>query len=106
LIALLLLTFAFELAGGIVLIMNPHSAGAAGLVSNLLVALLIIGIARAWELVGDRDTGIIASIAVLTGHDRNPDGPLPASAPPDPANTTGAGDPRPLTLTRPDDRPK
>lgn len=30
---------------------------------------LIIGIARAWELVGDRATGIIASIAVLTGHD-------------------------------------
>ena len=82
LIALLLATFAFELAGGIALILHPHSNGAAELVSNLLVALLIIGIARAWELVRDRDTSIIASIAVLTGHDRNPDGPLPASAPP------------------------
>jgi hypothetical protein len=99
LIALLLLTFAFELAGGIVLILNPHSTDAAGLVSNLLVALLIIGIARAWELVGDRDTGIIASIAVLTGHDRKPAGSLPASPPPDPAKTTRTGDPRPLTLT-------
>lgn len=71
--ALLLATFAFELAGGIILILNPHSADAAGIVSNLLVALLVIGIARTWELVGDRDTGIIASIAILTGH--NPDGP-------------------------------
>jgi hypothetical protein len=47
LIALLLLTFALELAAGIGLLLNPHSAGAAGLVSNLLVTLLIIGIARA-----------------------------------------------------------
>jgi hypothetical protein len=49
--------------------------------------LLIIGIARAWELVGDRDTGIIASIAVLSGHDRSHDGPF-AGAPPQPATTT------------------
>jgi hypothetical protein len=38
--------------------------------------LLIIGIARAWELVGDRDTGIIASIAVLSGRDPGHDGPF------------------------------
>jgi hypothetical protein len=106
LIALLLLMFAFELAGGIDLILNPHSAGAAGLVSNLLVGLLIIGIARAWELVGDRATGIIASITVLTGHDHNPM-PPPASAIPDPAAETGrAGDPRPSALTGADDRPQ
>jgi uncharacterized membrane protein len=106
LIALLLATFAFELAGGIDLILHPHSPGAAELVSNLLVALLIIGIARAWELVRDRDTSIIASIAVLTGHDRNPDGPPPASALPDPAETERAGDPGSLTLTGADGRPE
>ena len=106
LIALLLLMFAFELAGGIDLILNPHSAGATGLVSNLLVGLLIIGIARAWELVGDRATGIIASITVLTGHDHHPDAP-PASAIPDPAAETGrAGAPRPPVLTGADDRPQ
>ena len=81
LIALLLATFAFELVGGIDLLLHPRSSGAAELVSNVLVALLIIGIARAWELVGDRDTGIISSIAVLTGHDRNPDGPSSVRAP-------------------------
>ena len=93
LITLLLATFAFELAGGIVLILHPHSNGAAELVSNLLVALLIIGIVRAWELVGDRATGIISSIAVLTGHDHNTNGPPPASALPDPADTERADDP-------------
>jgi hypothetical protein len=40
-VALLLLTFAFELAGGIDLILNPHSTGAAELIGNLLVGLLI-----------------------------------------------------------------
>ncbi len=90
LIAILLATFASELTGGIVLILNPHSSGAAGLVSNLLVALLIIGILRAWELIGDRDTSIIASIAVLTGHDRNSDGPSAGRAPrPGPDRTSG-----------------
>jgi hypothetical protein len=82
LVAALLVTFAFELAGGIDLLLNPYSSGAAQLVSNLLVVLLIIGIARAWELVGDRDTGIISSIAILTGHDHQPDGGSSAGAPP------------------------
>jgi len=81
LLALLLLAFAAELAGGIALIVNPRSAGASGLVGNVLVALLIIGIARAWELVGDRGAGAIASIAVLTGHDHNADeGSMPTVA--------------------------
>jgi hypothetical protein len=69
LLAFLLVTFAFELAAGIDLIVNPRSTGAAELLSNLLIVLLLIGVARAWELVGDRDTRAIASIAVLTGHD-------------------------------------
>jgi hypothetical protein len=47
------------------------------------------------KLVGDRDTGIISSIAVLTGHDRNPDGPLPASVPPEPAETNQLATPGP-----------
>ncbi len=68
LIVLLLLTFGFEFLGGIELIMNPSSTGALKLVSNLLVVSLIIGIARAWELVNDRETGIVSSLAVLTGH--------------------------------------
>jgi len=82
LLALLLATFGFELGGGIDLLLNPGDIGAVGLVSYLLVASLIVGIARAWELVGDRETGIVASIAVLTGHDPSqgggPSGPSAA----------------------------
>jgi hypothetical protein len=75
LIVLLLATFGFELAGGVDLIQNPRSVGGLQLVGNLLAGLLLIGIARAWELVGDRDTGIITSIAVLAGHEPDPDDP-------------------------------
>jgi hypothetical protein len=71
LIMLLLAAFGVEFVAGVELISSPASSGAAELLGNVLVALLIIGVARAWELVGDRDTGIIASVAVLTGHDRD-----------------------------------
>lgn len=79
LIVVLLLVFGFELAGGIDLIVNSHLTGPVQLISNVLVASLLIGVARAWELVGDRDTGIVASIAVLTRH--APSVPDPAEAP-------------------------
>jgi hypothetical protein len=68
LIGLLLLIFGTELVAGIALIANPGQSTAVSVLGNALVASLLVGIARAWELVGDRDTGIIASIAVLTGH--------------------------------------
>ncbi len=61
------------------------------MVGNLLVALLIIGIVRAWELVADRPTGIISSIAVLAGQ-------TPATM------TSFAGAlPNPATTTEPED---
>jgi hypothetical protein len=67
LILLLLVAFGFEVSGGIQLIVRPASPGGAQTVSYVLVGLVLVGIARAWELVSDRDTGILASIAVLAG---------------------------------------
>jgi hypothetical protein len=75
LIVLLLLTFGFELGGGIALIVNHHDQGALSVVSNVLVASLLVGIARAWEMVGDRDIGLISSIAVLSGRARSSGSP-------------------------------
>jgi len=68
LIALLLAIFGTELVSGIVVIANPRSSGAVQVISYALIASLIVGISRAWELIGDRDTGLAASIAVLLGH--------------------------------------
>lgn len=55
--------FAAELGGGIGLLWHPRSGSAAELRCDVLIALLLVGIARAWELVGERDTRIFASIA-------------------------------------------
>jgi hypothetical protein len=68
LIAFLLATFGFELAYGIALMGNSHRTGAVTMIGYMLIASLLIGIARAWELVGDWDTGIFSSIALLVGH--------------------------------------
>jgi hypothetical protein len=65
----LLAAFGFEIAAGIGLVTNHTGTFGPETLSNILIALLLIGIARAWELVGNRDTGILASILVLTGLD-------------------------------------
>jgi hypothetical protein len=72
--AWLLVIFAVELAGGIDLLLHPRT-GPLGLISDVLVLSLIIGIARAWELVGGRGTGIIASLTSLINYDRPKPGP-------------------------------
>lgn len=70
LIALLMATFVVELAAGFALLGNGRDTDGLDLLSNVLVASLLIGVARAWELVGARDTGIISSIAALAGRER------------------------------------
>jgi hypothetical protein len=67
LIVLLLLIFGTELVCGLAMLANPDLTGALQMISYALITSVIVGVARAWELVGDRDTGIMASIAVLTG---------------------------------------
>jgi len=67
LIALLLAIFGTELVSGIIAIAHPRSE-AVQVIAYALITSLIVGISRAWELIGDRDTGLAASIAVLLGH--------------------------------------
>ena len=68
LIVILLLAFGFELVAGIEVIHNPHRLGALDTIGYVLVASLFVGIFRAWELVGDWNTGVVSSIALLIGH--------------------------------------
>ena len=81
LIVILLLIFGTELVNGITLLASPASTDPVEIISYALVASVLVGIARAWELVGDRDTGIFASIAVLAQHDHAPRAPRPAGQP-------------------------
>jgi hypothetical protein len=67
----LLAVYIIEFLSGFMLIRHPHDQAALDTISNLLIASILVGVARAWEFVGDRDTGIWASIMVLaTGHAR------------------------------------
>ncbi len=89
LISLLLLIFGTELVSGIVVIADPGLSSAVQVIGYALVTSLMVGIARAWEFIGERNTGILASIAVLTGHTRGPDSSAApdAAAGPEPAAT-------------------
>jgi hypothetical protein len=80
LIGLLLLTFGIELVAGLLVVRSGHDTSALDVICNVLVASLIIGVARAWELVGARDTSILSSIAALAGRERTLTGPYPPPA--------------------------
>jgi hypothetical protein len=67
LIGLLLLIFGTELVAGSIVLAAPASTSALQAIGYALVTSLIVGIARAWELVGERDTGLSASIRALAG---------------------------------------
>jgi hypothetical protein len=69
LVAALLVAFCYEIGAGITLIDRPSDTSALQTLGYVLVALVLAGVARAWELVGERDTGIFASLAILTGHE-------------------------------------
>ena len=60
LILLLLAAFGVEIVAGTIAAANPHEKVPIDVIGNVLVASLLIGVARSWELVGDRDTGISA----------------------------------------------
>jgi hypothetical protein len=83
LILALLAVFITEIVYGIKLLHDMHNRAALDTIDNVLIGSLLLGIARAWEFVGDRDTGLWASIAVLaTGRQRHllsPDS-IPAEA--------------------------
>ena len=68
LVVALLLVFGFQTFNGVQLIIDSHHRGSLATIGDVLIASLLIGIGRAWELVGDWDTGIVASIGRLVGH--------------------------------------
>ena len=75
----LVLVLGFQLFAGIELILNWHRRSPLDTLGYVLIASLLIGIGRSWEMVGDRDTGIMTSIGLLFGH--HPTGVASASSP-------------------------
>jgi hypothetical protein len=68
LILLLALVFGTEIGAGIAALASPGHGVAVQLIGYAVVTALLVGIARAWELIGARNTGILTSLAVLTQH--------------------------------------
>jgi hypothetical protein len=66
LVVLLLLIFGTELVAGIILLADSGRSTPVELINYALATSLLVGVARAWELVGARDTGIIASLVILS----------------------------------------
>jgi hypothetical protein len=91
LLNLLLLIFGTELVCGIILIANSHNQTAVDVLSGALVFSLLVGIARAWELVGDRSVGIFSSIGLLTQKTPEPSGPASHPAAGDDNNREAGG---------------
>ena len=68
LVLVLLLIFGSEITAGVILLVGSAKATAEQVIGYALCTSLLVGVARAWELVGERGTGLIASIGELTGH--------------------------------------
>jgi hypothetical protein len=73
LVILLLLIFGTELACGIAVLADSRLSTAVQIMCYALISSVLAGIARAWELFGERDTGLRASLSVLTGRAQGPD---------------------------------
>ena len=73
----LLIVFVIQIVYGMMLIINPHQTGTLATIGYVLIASLLIGIGRAWELVGDWGTGLFASIGLLIGHHHQPQDDVP-----------------------------
>jgi hypothetical protein len=99
LFTLLLLIFGTGVVSGIAVIANPRDQGQVQVIGYALVSSLIVGISRAWELIGDRDTSLYASLELLAG--RTPHADRVGIAEPPATEHSGtrtaqAGDSRPL----------
>ena len=77
LIVALLIVFVIQIVYGMMLIINPRQTGTLATIGYVLIASLLIGIGRAWELVGDWGTGLFASIGLLIGHHHQPQDDVP-----------------------------
>jgi hypothetical protein len=67
-IALLTIAF-FEFYGGIRLIIDDTDTGAIGMLDYVVIGDIAAGIARAWQLVAMRDTGVVSSLRTLAHGD-------------------------------------
>ena len=69
-------TFVIQLIEGTDVIISPGDSGAVNTIASLVVVCFLIGIGRAWELIGGPSIGITREVTTLVrGHERGADDP-------------------------------
>ncbi len=71
----------FETTAGLRLVIHPQNLGAVYMLCAAMIAAVLFGISRAWELVGLHDNGLFHSLAVIW----RPEAADPVDGPEDPA---------------------
>jgi hypothetical protein len=90
----LMITFVVQLILGIRVIVQPSDSGAVNTIMILVVICFLIGIDRAWELVGGPTIGISREVvALVRSHERDAGDPDSKRGARDPGGKRGAGDP-------------
>ena len=92
LIVILLLICVTELVAGVILLANPASISSVQTIGYAVVTSTLVGIGRAWEFIGERETGLLASLGILAGYPGRPE-------------ADGQAAERPGEQAGPDDRP-
>jgi hypothetical protein len=70
----LLITFVVQLINGAAVLAQPRNAGAVDTIASMVVICFLIGIARAWELIGGPSIGITHEVReLIRDHHRGTD---------------------------------
>ena len=75
--------FVVQLIEGTALTASPGDSGAVNTIAVLVVVCFLIGVARAWELIGGPSIGITQEVTTwVRGHERGADDPTEEESPP------------------------
>lgn len=79
----LAVTFVVQLVNGIVVIVRPGDFSAVNTIAVLVVVCFLIGVSRAWELIGGPSIGITQEVTALARHGTQPPDEPAGKEPPD-----------------------